>query len=191
MIKKKEKKKEEESAWWRKYTKAHLSEGDLSEKPEDNQDMVKTQEVREIDPLQEIDKVFGSLLGGGNANPMTIKPKMFKLEGRRTRAGSVSIQNTRKEIIARIELPGVNKEDIKLNVEGNQLIIEAVQRNQSEREGGGFAGVSSSYKSIRKSIPLPAYVEKERSSAKYEDGFLIVTLPKKKRGNGPSDIPIE
>ena len=84
-----------------------------------------------------------------------------------------------KAYTVKADLPGVKKEDIFVDVDGDTVTIRAeVKRELENREGETihkerFEGVMS------RSFSLPLEVEREAASAKYENGVLWLTLPKK------------
>jgi HSP20 family protein len=89
------------------------------------------------------------------------------------------------EVRISIDLPGVEKEDIKLTLHEDYLAVEGVCRKETptvRRLSGG----RPLYYSIK--IPLPTRVEEDSARARYSNGILEVILTKKKRGRR---IPVE
>jgi HSP20 family protein len=70
-----------------------------------------------------------------------------------------------------IDLPGVKKDEVKIQVEGDQLSIEAVRHHK-------FAGQDQSF-NISRAFTIPDDVNHEQISAEQVDGVLSLTLPKK------------
>jgi HSP20 family protein len=75
------------------------------------------------------------------------------------------------------DLPGMNKEDVKLSLDGDQLVIQG-ERRASHEEGdpqqGGFFHSERSYGSFYRSIPLPEGVDPASVDASFKDGVLDV-----------------
>jgi len=89
------------------------------------------------------------------------------------------------EIRISVDMPGVEKEDIKLTLHEDSIVVEGVCKKVTpsvRRLSGG----SSLYYSVK--ILLPAKVEEESAKARYSNGILEIVLIKKKRGRR---IPIE
>ena len=80
------------------------------------------------------------------------------------------------------DLPGVKKEDIKIDIENKYLTISAERKSEKEDkdEEGNFIRRERSYGSFSRSFDISG-IESEKISAKYEDGVLILTMPKKEK----------
>jgi HSP20 family protein len=78
------------------------------------------------------------------------------------------------------EIPGVKKEDIKVSVDGAQVTLEAeVKREREAREDERVLHVERLYGKATRSFSLPQELDESKVEAKYRDGVLELTLPKK------------
>jgi HSP20 family protein len=78
------------------------------------------------------------------------------------------------------ELPGVKKEDIKVNIEGDEVSITAETRLEKETKDGERLLHSERYVGkVARAFRLAQEIDESRASAKYSDGVLELTLPKK------------
>ena len=78
------------------------------------------------------------------------------------------------------ELPGVKKEDIKIDIDGNRVTISAeVKKESEEKKGEEVIRSERYYGAISRSFTLDADIDEARADAKYSDGVLKLTLPKK------------
>ena len=85
-----------------------------------------------------------------------------------------------KNFFVKVEIPGVKKEDIKVSVEGNQVSLCAeVKKETEEKEGAKVIRSERYFGSATRSFTLNESVDQAASTAKYEDGVLHLTLPKK------------
>jgi HSP20 family protein len=77
-----------------------------------------------------------------------------------------------------IDLPGVNKDEIELKIEDDYLTVNAIRRTKDEVKEDDYYLCESSYGLISRSFVLPKDVDREKISAKYEDGRLYISLEK-------------
>ncbi len=90
----------------------------------------------------------------------------------------VDIYEKSDSIIVLIDMPGVDIKDILLKIYRNELMLEGVKR-KGQQEQGAYLCVEREFRCFRRRIKLPAEVLPERGLAKYQNGVIIVTLPKK------------
>jgi HSP20 family protein len=83
------------------------------------------------------------------------------------------------------EIPGVKKEDIQVEVDGDQVSIRAeVKQEKEEKKGEKVLHSERYYGMVSRSFTLPSEVDEKATEARYQDGVLELTLPKKKGGGG-------
>ena len=80
--------------------------------------------------------------------------------------------------IIEVDLPGVKKEDIELKVEDDYLTVTAVRRYKNEIKEEDYYLKESSFGVISRSFVLSDNIDREKISAKYENGRLYLTLEK-------------
>ena len=80
---------------------------------------------------------------------------------------------------AELAAPGMNKEDFRIDVEGNILTISAEKEEEKKESEKKYTRREYSYSSFSRSFTLPNEVKKDGIEAKYSDGILQITLPKK------------
>ncbi len=80
--------------------------------------------------------------------------------------------------VIEVDLPGVKKEDIDLQIEDNILTVKAVRKMKNEVKKEDYYLCESDFGMISRSFVLPDGIDKEKIDAVYEDGRLIVTLEK-------------
>ena len=78
------------------------------------------------------------------------------------------------------ELPGVKKEDIKVDIDGAQVTLSAeVKREKEASEADRLLHTERLYGKVSRSFALPQELDEEKVEAKFKDGVLLLTLPKK------------
>lgn len=89
-----------------------------------------------------------------------------------------------KAYTVKAEIPGVKKEDIKVTVDGNHVSISAeVKKETEEKEGKKVIRSERYYGSVSRRFSLGQEVDHGAAKAKYDDGVLELTLPKKQGGS--------
>lgn len=97
----------------------------------------------------------------------------------------VDVKEDDKSYTVRADVPGVKKEDIQVDVEGNMVALRAEAKQEKEEKKGEKVIYSErSYGMASRSFSLPAEVDEKGAKAEYKDGVLTLTLPKKANGGG-------
>lgn len=91
-------------------------------------------------------------------------------------AGDVSDDG--KNIVVRVELPGVERDDCEVVVDGSTLYIRGEKRHETEHVGGSYYVRQCAYGSFQRVVALPHPVDAERADATYRNGVLTVKIPK-------------
>ena len=99
----------------------------------------------------------------------------------------VDVFEKKGQLVVRADLPGLSKEDVKVEITDTELTIEGERQSEKEEEKDGYYRSERSYGSFRRTIPLPEGVKTDRAKATCKDGVLEVTMPtgsprKKKSG---------
>ena len=103
----------------------------------------------------------------------------------------VEVKEDDKAYTVHAEIPGVKKEDIQVDVNGDLVSIRAeVKHEREEKKGEKLLHSERYYGMVGRSFSLPTEVDDKGTVAKYKDGVLDMTLPKKS-GNGSSRIAIQ
>ena len=85
-----------------------------------------------------------------------------------------------KEYQVLAELPGVNKDEISITINGNQVSVSAEVKHEKDVKSGGTVLRSERYHGkIQRAFALGQEVDESTAQAKYNDGVLELTLPKK------------
>jgi HSP20 family protein len=129
---------------------------------------------REMDRLMDsfFERGFGSLLREGGSRENDWQPRTLWNP-------QIDVQQRSDSVIVRADLPGVSKEDVQIEVEGDVLVISG-QRREEREEGDddqGYRLVERSYGSFYRTVPLPQGTDPDQIEATMRDGVLTVTLP--------------
>jgi len=91
---------------------------------------------------------------------------------------SVDISETDAAYLVKGEIPGVNKEDVKVTLQDGMLTIQGERKQEKEEKGKKFHRVECSYGSFVRSFRVPDDADQNTVKAEFKDGMLNVTLPK-------------
>lgn len=81
------------------------------------------------------------------------------------------------ELVLRADLPGLSKDDVKVELADNAVTIEGERRAEREEKHEGFYRSERSYGKFHRRMPLPQGVNIEDAKASFHDGVLEVTMP--------------
>jgi HSP20 family protein len=110
----------------------------------------------------------------------------FQGSGDRMWSPPVSVSETNDEIVLTAELPGMNEDDIQIELENNVLAISG-EKTEERKEGDEerrYHVWERSYGSFRRSFTLPRTVSADDVSASFANGVLTVTMPKAAEAKG-------
>lgn len=103
----------------------------------------------------------------------------------------VDVKEDDKAYTVHAEIPGVKKEDIQVDVNGDQISIRAeVKKDKEEKREEKVLHSERFYGMVSRSFSLPVEVDEKGTIAKYKDGVLDLTLPKKS-GNGAKRVSVQ
>jgi HSP20 family protein len=102
----------------------------------------------------------------------------------------VDVKEGDKAYTVRAEIPGVKKDDIQVDVNGDMVSVRAEVKREKEEKGDKMLRSERYYGMVSRSFSLPTEVDDKATVAKYSDGVLELTLPKK-QGNGARRISVQ
>ncbi|KPJ56909.1 hypothetical protein AMJ49_03250 [Parcubacteria bacterium DG_74_2] len=96
------------------------------------------------------------------------------------RTPRMDIYETDGEVVAEVELPGVDPKNIDVEVKENVLKVEAKGEEKKEEKGKGYYRKELGRRYFKRVVPLPTEAVGEKADATYEEGILKVIIPKAK-----------
>ncbi len=130
------------------------------------------QELARFDPLRDFEGFFGL-------------PRLRRMMAQMPAEPSIRLDVTEEEKAYKVkaDLPGVKKEDIAVEIEGNQVSISAeMRREKEEKEGEKVVHSERYYGKQYRSFTVEKEIDREHAEAKFQDGVLQLTLPKRNGG---------
>lgn len=90
----------------------------------------------------------------------------------------VDISETDNSFELSFAVPGIKKDEIKIDLNDGQLTVSGERRFEEEKSGKNFHSVETRYGVFSRSFHLPDNINIDKVEAKYEDGILNITVPK-------------
>jgi HSP20 family protein len=121
--------------------------------------------------MQDFERMFDEpLFGGGMRQQMQRGP-------------AIDVFERGDNLVVRADVPGYSKEDIKLEVTEEGVVIEGERQNEREEKEGGYYRRERTYGSFRRLVPLPEGINVESVRAEMKNGVLEVcfALPQQQR----------
>ncbi len=126
-----------------------------------------------LSPWQELEEMSSRL------NRLFIQPTSGEAAVRTAWSPSVNVEETKEELLLTAELPGMNIDDVEIEVENNVLSIRGEKKEEREESAERrFHLWERCYGSFERQFTLPRTVKTEEISAQFRDGILHVQLPK-------------
>lgn len=84
-----------------------------------------------------------------------------------------------KQIIVRLEAPGMRTDDFEISVHNDVLVVRGEKKYRREQDKGHYYLLECAYGHFERALPLPATVDEDKAEASYKRGVLTITLQKK------------
>jgi HSP20 family protein len=131
------------------------------------------------DPFGDLDDMFKGFM----LRPVRMEQRVPQIK--------MDVKENDAAYVVRADIPGVQKEDINVDIDGNVVSISAeVKEEKEEKEGERVIRSERYYGSMSRSFSLAQDVDEKTANAKYADGVLELTLPKKP-GSHPGKIAVQ
>ena len=91
---------------------------------------------------------------------------------------AVNIKENDKNYTLELAIPGIDKKDLKIDINEDTLTISSETKNDTDEEKDGYKRKEFSYTSFCRSFYIPENVNRDKIGASYKDGILNVELPK-------------
>lgn len=102
----------------------------------------------------------------------------------------MDVRETNGDVVASLELPGMEKDQIKVSVHNDVLTVTGEKKQESSEDGENLHRVERAYGYFKRTVSLPTEVDAGKVKATYKDGILKITLPKHEEKK-PKEIPVQ
>ncbi len=97
---------------------------------------------------------------------------------------NVDISATDKEYRIEVDVPGVEEDDVQLELNNDMLIVKGERKQEQESSEKGFYRIERSYGAFRRVLSLPQDADQDNISAEFKNGVLTISLPRKAEPKG-------
>ena len=125
---------------------------------------------------EEMDKTFGPVRTAGDGAAWTPAIEVKQKEGK---------------LLVTAELPGIRKEDVKVHIDGDTLVVEGERKQEKEEKREGYYHSERSYGKFYRSIPLPEGAKADQTAAQFNNGVLEVIVPIPEAKENRKEIPVQ
>ena len=141
-------------------------------------------QIREYEPFGAFpgfDELFGNMA-------RTMLPRRFfgSYFNESLKAPAVDIEDTGNSLIIKVDMPGVNKKSIHLNVNENSITVSAQKSSEEERKGKSYYARERSSMGYYRVVGLPEKIKSNTARAKLENGTLRIEAEKLNRSEATS-----
>jgi HSP20 family protein len=134
------------------------------------------------DPFEDFDDLFKGFF---------LRPIRAEAQGEQAVRIKMDVKEDEKAYTVHAEMPGVRKEDIQVSIDGNQVSIAAeVKREKEEKQGEKVLRSERYYGRVYRAFSLGQDVDQEAARAKFDNGVLELTLPKRS-GSATRRLPVQ
>jgi len=122
---------------------------------------------REVDSL--FDRFFDRT-GSGDGNPSAVW------------SPSTDLVETDEDFRLRLDVPGMTKEDITINLQNRTLTVSGERTSERTEDGEEYVRVERAFGTFHRTFTLPDAVDEDNIEATYDNGVLTITVPKTEEG---------
>jgi HSP20 family protein len=135
--------------------------------------------ITRYDPFSDMDDLFKGLM----LRPVRLEQQLPQIR--------IDVKEDDRAYVVHADIPGVKKEDIAVDIDGNVVSISAeVKQEKEEKKGERVIRSERYYGNMSRSFSLAQDVDDKAAQAKYSDGVLELTLPKKS-GSKPGKVVVQ
>jgi len=103
---------------------------------------------------------------------------------------AVDVYEEGKNIVAEMQLPGIDPEKVNISVEDGYLVVSGSREEEKEKKEKHYYSKEIRRGSFERAVRLPSAVVADKAEATYENGVLKVTVPKKEEQKGKVHVKV-
>jgi len=104
---------------------------------------------------------------------------------------AIDVSQSGGQLKVHAELPGLTKDDVKLEIDDDSLVIRGERKREHEEQQGGYRRSERFYGTFYRRLPLPEGANTEQARAQFNNGVLEITVPVPAERSRSREVPIE
>lgn len=121
---------------------------------------------------RDISRIFEDFLHPLSGEPMKSMEPVYDF------VPTLDVKTSEKEYTFKLDIPGVDKNDVKIEVVDNSLVISGERKEEKKEDEKNRYFYESRYGMFQRSIPLPSDVDADKIEADFENGVLRIDIPR-------------
>ena len=147
--------------------------------------LVRWQPIQELNALQRhMNRMFDTFFG----KTTSLRPLEESLSSWES-GPPVDIYEDDRRLTFKVEVPGIDEKDIKVEIENNVLTVRGERKLENDIKEENFRRMERHYGAFSRSFTLPSTVDPEKIEANYTHGVLAIQMPKR-AGARPKEIKV-
>lgn len=127
----------------------------------------------------EVDRLFDQALRGFGFSPFGFNQALGPPGNGAMLKPTLDLSANDKEYTIAVEIPGVDENDVNLEIVNDTLTIQGEKKHENEEKGKNYYRMERSYGSFQRTLSLPDDVDQDNVTAAFNNGVLTVTMPRK------------
>jgi HSP20 family protein len=103
---------------------------------------------------------------------------------------AIEVKRDNEKLFVRAELPGLNREDVKVTLTGDLLEIEGERKFEKEEKHEGYIHTERNYGRFYRAVPMPEGANAGKAVAEFANGILEIVIPVPKAAPAATEIPV-
>jgi HSP20 family protein len=104
---------------------------------------------------------------------------------------AIEVKQKDGKLLVTAELPGLKKEDLRVHIDGDTLVVEGERKQEKEEQREGYYHSERSYGKFYRSLPLPENAQTDQTAAQFNNGVLEVTIPVPEAKAKRQEVPVQ
>ncbi len=164
---------------WNWFRKEQEEDAQVQTLPEKLKDTHSPYEHPVLKLHSEIDRLFERAFQGSGFPSFRMGPHAFPVLAKEWLKPSLDLAATEKEYTISLELPGVESNEVRLEIINDTLKISGEKRQEKEEKEKDFYRLERSYGSFQRILSLPEDADQDNVNAVFRNGVMTITIPRK------------